>query len=123
MVEAIQDMPQGTIGFRSSGALTAADYRDVMIPPLRAAVEGDQPVRLLFEVGDGFHETPGGMWEDIKSGLELAVGHRSAWKRMALVSDLAWVDHAVKLFAWMSPGELRAFPRAELDEAKRWIAA
>ena len=36
MVETIDDMPQGTLGFRSSGALTAEDYRDVMIPPLRA---------------------------------------------------------------------------------------
>jgi hypothetical protein len=122
MVETIADMPQGTIGFRSSGALTAEDYRDVMIPPLRAAVEGDQPVRLLFEVGEGFHETAGGAWEDIKSGLELAVGHRSSWKRMALVSDLGWVNHSVKLFAWMSPGELRFFPSSELEDAKRWVA-
>lgn len=122
MVETIDDMPQGTLGFRSSGALTADDYRDLLIPPLRAAVAGDQPIRLLFEVGEGFHETPGGAWEDIKSGLELAVGHRASWERMALVSDVAWVNHAVKLFAWLSPGELRFFPRAELDDAKRWVA-
>jgi hypothetical protein len=123
MVERISDMPEGTLGFRSTGALTADDYRDTMIPPLHELVESGRPIRLLFEIGHDFQETPGGAWEDIKSGVALGIGHHSAWERMALVSDLAWTQHAVKLLGWMSPGELRAFPSSELEEAKRWVAA
>jgi hypothetical protein len=39
MVEKIDDMPTGTIGFRASGKLTPEDYRDVLVPTLRGAVE------------------------------------------------------------------------------------
>jgi hypothetical protein len=122
MVERIADMPEGTLGFRSIGALTAEDYRDTMIPPLRELVEGGHPIRLLFEVGHDFHETPSAAWEDVKSGVALGIGHHSAWERMALVSDLPWTQHAVKLLGWMSPGEVRAFPSSELENAKRWVA-
>jgi hypothetical protein len=39
MVEVIPDMPAGALGFRVSGRLTREDYRDVLVPPLRAAVD------------------------------------------------------------------------------------
>lgn len=39
MVERIDDMPAGTIGFRASGKLSRDDYREVMEPGLRAAAE------------------------------------------------------------------------------------
>jgi hypothetical protein len=29
---------------------------------------------------------------------------------------------ATKLFAWIIPGEARVFPRAELEQAKAWVA-
>ena len=32
-------MPAGALGFRVSGRLTREDYRDVLVPPLRAAVD------------------------------------------------------------------------------------
>jgi hypothetical protein len=32
MVERIDDMPAGVVGFRASGKLSRADYRDVMEP-------------------------------------------------------------------------------------------
>lgn len=123
MVEVVPDMPEGTLGFRSAGALTADDYRQVLLPPLREAIDAGERIRLLFEIGEGFKETPGGLWEDIKSGTELTVGHLSSWERTAVVSDQDWVRQAIKLFGWMSPGEVRRFPTAELEDAKRWLAS
>ena len=29
---------------------------------------------------------------------------------------------AVKLFAWMVPGEVRTYPLTELDDAKAWLS-
>ena len=51
MVEKIDDMPAGTIGFRASGKLTPEDYRDVLVPTLREAVEAGE-VRMLFVLSD-----------------------------------------------------------------------
>ena len=42
MIERIEDMPSGTIGFRASGKLSVADYRDVLEPVLREAAESGE---------------------------------------------------------------------------------
>jgi hypothetical protein len=39
MIERIDDMPAGTIGFKADGKLTRDDYRNVLEPVLRAAAE------------------------------------------------------------------------------------
>ena len=53
MIEAIAGMPDGRIGFRVWGKVTAADYDDVLIPALREAMEERGEVRLVFQAGPG----------------------------------------------------------------------
>jgi hypothetical protein len=117
MITELEDMPAGVIGFEASGKLRAEDYRDVVLPALeRAASEGD--VRFLI-VMTGFDGMSGGaMWQDLKMGIE----HLKAWKRIALVTDIAWVTHLSALFGWMTPGELKTFPLSERAEAVTWVA-
>ena len=55
--------------------------------------------------------------------MKLGTHHLSAWKKTAFVSDIEWMQHLVALFGWMSPGEVRRFPLAELDDALAWAAA
>jgi stage II sporulation SpoAA-like protein len=123
MIERIDDMAPGTIGFQATGELTREDYESVLLPALREAIEGDQPVRMLFEIGPGFKQfSPGALMEDAKTGLTLGLGHLSAWKRTAVVTDVDWIRRAMELFGWMSPGEVRLFAPGELEEAKAWVA-
>ena len=122
MVERIEDMPPGTIGFRASGHLTRGDYRDVLLPPMREAAEAGE-VRLLFVVGPEFEEMElGALAEDTKAGLSLGFGHHSAWTRTALVTDVDWIRKAWHLSAWMAPGEVLIRDLDGLDEAKEWLA-
>jgi SpoIIAA-like len=123
MVERIPDMPQGTIGFRASGELTRDDYETTLLPPLREAVESEEPIRLLFELGPDFEKfSPGALLADTKTGVTLGLGHLSAWRRTALVTDVEWIRRAVELLGWMTPGELRLFSTEEADEARAWVA-
>jgi hypothetical protein len=48
----------------------------------------------------------GAGWQDLK----LSVEHLTHWKKIALVTDVEWMFHLVRLFGWMTPGELRHFP-------------
>ena len=122
MVETIEEMPPGTIGFRAVGELTREDYREVLEPALRAAVEtGD--VRMLFVVDDGFEMDAGALLEDAKTGLQLGLGHLSAWKRTAVVTEVGWVARAIKSFGFMAPGEVKVWDCDALDEARAWVAA
>jgi hypothetical protein len=122
MIERLSDMTDGTVGFRATGEVTREQYREVLEPALREAAESGE-VRLMFVVGSEFERFQlGAMLEDTKTGLELGVGHHSAWKRCAIVTDIEWMQHAVNLFAWMAPGELRLFTLDAEDEARAWVA-
>ncbi len=120
MVERIADMPAGTIGFRASGKLNRDDYRQVMEPDLRSAAEAGE-IRMLFELTSFDGLEPSAWFEDMRTGLGLGVGHHSAWKRSAIVTDVEWVAKAFKLFAWMTPGEVEVFKLDGLEDAKRWV--
>jgi hypothetical protein len=39
-----------------------------------------------------------------------------------VVTDEEWLRPALRLLSMLVPGQIRAFPVAELDEAKSWIA-
>ena len=123
MIESIEGMPEETFGFRLSGEVSRADYDTVLIPALEKAFARGS-VRCLCQLGPEFEGyEAGAVWEDLKTGARFGVGHHSAWKRMALVTDVEWVRHMVSLFGWMAPGELKLFPLDQLEEAKAWVAA
>jgi hypothetical protein len=122
MVERLEDMPPGSIGFRASGRLTAEDYREVLVPTLREAVDSGE-VRMLFVLSDFEELEPRAWLEDAKTGLELGFFKHSAWKRSAIVSDAEWVKKAFRMFAWMTPGEVEVFDLDQEDEARAWVAA
>lgn len=121
MVERIEDMPAGTIGFKVIEELGTDDYREQIEPALAAAAEAGD-VRLLFEIDAGFGMDAGAVIEDAKTGLKLGLGHMKAWKRTAIVTDVEWIRKAIKAFGFMAPGELRVFEPAELGAAKVWVA-
>src|SRR6476469_5317267 len=103
MIERIDGMPAGTVGLRASGKLGKKDYREVLEPALREGVESGE-LRLLFVLTD-FDGLGSGAWvEDMKTGLKTWVRDHSAWKRVALVTDVEWVAKAMRMFAWMAPG-------------------
>jgi hypothetical protein len=115
-------MSVGTIGFRASGKLTPEDYRDVLVPTLGEAVDAGE-VRMLFVLSDFEELEPRAWLEDAKTGFELGFFKHSAWKRSAIVSDAEWVKKAFRMFAWMTPGEVKVFDLDREDEARSWVAA
>jgi hypothetical protein len=123
MIEAIPEMPEGTIGLRVWAEVTRDDYSDVLMPALKQAVKDDGEIRLVFQVGPDFqHFTPGMMGADITEGLGFGMTHWSAWKRMAVVTDVDWLRQSMHMFGWMTPGEARVFSLDELPQAKEWVA-
>jgi hypothetical protein len=120
MVERMADMPAGTLGFRMAGEVEREDYERVLVPELRAAVEGG--LRTLYLVEDLEEIEPGAMWADAKLGFDVGLRHHSAWERSAIVTDIEWMARAARMFLWMMPGEARVYPVAELEAAKAWVA-
>lgn len=121
MIERIEGMPAGTIGLRSSGELSKEDYVGVLGPALREGVDSGE-LRLLFVVADFDGAAPGAWVEDFKTGLDAWFRDRSAWTRFAFVTDVEWLAKAMRVFAWMVPGEAKVYGLADEEEARRWVA-
>jgi len=117
MIEELSGVPAGVIGFEASGRIRAEDYRDVVLPALEhAAATGE--VRFVIVMRDFEGMSGGAVWQDLKVGIE----HFRAWKRIALITDIAWMRELTSLFGWMTPGEVKTFPLARRDEAIQWAA-
>jgi hypothetical protein len=118
MLEPIEALPDGVIGFEAVGQIQASDYVDVLLPAIdRAARDGK--VRLVYVLGDRFDGySAGAAWEDAKLGFE----HMRSLARTALVSDVGWVHHFASMFGWMVPGDFKRFPVSDLAQAKAWAA-
>lgn len=122
MIERLDGMPAGTVGFRAAGEIEDDDYEEVLVPELRRALESGGGLRTLYVIEDLDEIEPGALWADAKLGFDLGVRHHDAWVRSAIVTDIDWMARATRLFAWMIPGEARVFPLAELEQAKAWVA-
>jgi hypothetical protein len=121
VIERIDEMPVGTVGLRASGKLSRDDYRQVLEPALREGIDTGE-LRLLFVLTDFDGLEPAAVPEDVKTGLSAWFGHHSAWKRFALVTDVEWVAKAMRMFAWMTPGEVMIYDLDRLEDARGWIA-
>jgi hypothetical protein len=116
MITLLEDLPDGVVGLRASGEVTAEDYRDVMVPALDEALARGG-VRLLYVLDEHTKFSPGALFADAK----VAVRHLKGWERLAVVSDADWLENSVKAFGWMMPGEVKVFDDDDIDQATAWL--
>ena len=57
------------------------------------------------------------MWADTKMWFKNLKG----WERLAIVSDVDWLENAVKAFGWLMPGEVKVFESDDVRDAKQWL--
>lgn len=120
MVEKLDGMPEGTLGFRISGRLTREEYFQ-LLDPVRDQLERRDKVSFLIVTDPDFEGLDlGALWEDVKAAGSVGLKHRSSWDRLAVVTDKDWMRHAISAFGWLSPGEPRVFEPDELERAKAW---
>ena len=119
MIKELQDLPEGVTGFEASDNISAADYRDVVMPALARAFATGEAVRFVIVLTSFTGMSGGALWQDLKVGFE----HLRGWKRVAVVTDIEWVTHLTGLFGFMTPGETKVFPLGQRDEAIAWVAA
>ncbi|MBI1204074.1 MAG: STAS/SEC14 domain-containing protein [Rhodopseudomonas sp.] len=111
-------LPDNVLAFVCKGRVTKADYEGVLIPAVTKALETYDKLDLYYEIAADFEGfDPGAMWADAKVGL----AHLSRWRKIAVVTDVDWIGHAVAMFGFMMPAEVKVFPLAEAAKARAWI--
>lgn len=120
MIEALNGYPGNVLAFVCHGQVTRQDYDDVLIPAVAKALDEHEQVRLYYETaGDFAGIDPGAVLEDAQVGL----GHLLRWERIAVVTDVEWIRHTMKLFAFLVPCEMKIFSTDEVAQAREWIVA
>ena len=108
------------MGLEAVDDVEKEDYEDVILPAVEAAIAEHGKVRLVYVLGPEFDDYEGeAVWEDLKLGGR----HPTSFERVAVVTNARWAGPAVKVVSLLVPGQARAFPLAQLDEAKSWAAA
>ena len=121
MVEKLDDMPAGTLGFRVSGKISRDEYFELLDPVNELLGRGEK-ISVLVVTDDDFHGLDlDAIWQDVKAGGSVGLKHRASWERFAVVTDKDWMRRAIAAFGWLSPGELRLFEPDELAQAKAWV--
>ncbi len=120
MVEEMEGLVDGVIGFSVTGKLKAEDYEQLIIPTVEAALATRDKVSLLCELDDGFE----GMelkaaWDDAKLGLL----HPFSWSKIALVTNITWVRTTVRSLGFLMPAQVRLFDADELSAARDWVSS
>ena len=110
MLERLKHMPNGTVGFRIDGDVEGEDYREILVPALKAAVDSGRGLRALYLIEDLDDFEDGALWEDTKLGYDLLIQHHGEWKRSAIVTDIEWMARASRLFLWLFPGRGASLP-------------
>ena len=116
----LTDLPDNVVGVQATGEVSDDDYEDVLDPAITDALAHHDKIRLLYVLGPEFtgYELDA-MWEDTKLGVKTF----TAYERMAVVTDAAWVRRTVTAFGWLIPGEVRVFPYDRLADARTWVAS
>jgi hypothetical protein len=118
MIERMEDLPGGVLGFSAKGEVTKHDYEEVIIPAVEGALTKSRKLRFIYVLGEDFTGfQAAAVWEDAKIGLK----HLTSWERVAVVTDVEWIRVAMKAFGFLLPGHIRMFDNNEINEARRWI--
>ena len=119
MIERLNNLPAGSVGFRCTGRLSGSDVEEVVAPAIRAAVAEYDRVKalLIFDTSfEGFSFSAA--WDEAGLGLRYWDG----FERVAIVTDLAWMRHGLRALAVLLPCPLRIFTAAEETNARRWLS-
>ncbi|MGE3661140.1 MAG: STAS/SEC14 domain-containing protein [Pseudonocardia sp.] len=117
MIELIEALPEGIVGFRAGATITREEYDRVVVPVIDRAVAAGEHLRALCVVEDGLTLAPSAVWEDVSLGLRAM----SLIDGAAVVSDNGLVAAACRVAAVLLPYPLRVFGGTERDAAVAWL--
>ena len=118
MMGIIQGLPDNVVGVNLSGTITGEDYDTVLIPAIKDKLKKYKKIRMLFQGSSDFSHLT------LYAYLEYAkvTWHMFEFEKVAVVSDIHWMNDSVKLFRFLMPMPVKIFSNDELDKAKAWVS-
>lgn len=102
--------------FSARGSITKADIEDVW-SRFEPDIPADGRIRILEIIEPVEGMAPSAIWEDFRRGWPFI----DRVSRAAIVTDERWVSAFVNVAKIFMPGEMKVFPMADIDAARRWL--
>jgi len=119
MITLIEDLPEATIGFVLRGEVSGNDVESVVLPAIERAFDQHERIKALLVFDDDFSgSTLEAAWDDTTLGLR----HWDGFERLAVVSDVTWLRHALRAISLLLPYPVRLFDSDAQDQAERWLS-
>jgi hypothetical protein len=120
MIQIETGSPEGVVVATAIGRVSASDYTENLIPALDKARADADKLRLLLVLGPDFEGYEGeAALEDAKLGIH----NWTSFDRIGLVTDHEAYATLAKAMGFLMPGEVRAFPVADLAAARAWVGS
>jgi len=119
MIELLDEFPDHVVAVRAQGQVTGEDYSTILIPAVEQKIREHDKVRLFYQIGPDFKRfTTTALWEDAEVGFH----HLDSFERIAIVTDVGWIETLAAGVGRTMPGRLRVFPLADIENATAWIS-
>jgi hypothetical protein len=118
MIIQLANLPKNVLGFEFTGEVTDKDYESIVYPALESYAEEKNKIRLLCQFDKNFQKFDlGAMWDDTVMSLK----HFTDWQKVAIVSDINWLNHTFKALGFLIPGHVRTYRNNEKEQAMKWL--
>lgn len=101
-----------------SGTIEKQDYEHI-VPQLEKVVDDYGKIRALVEFNDFDGWKPNALVDELRFDIR----HRNDVKRLAILGESKTQEWLTRLAAPIFSGEVRFFPKAQIQEAKAWLDA
>ncbi len=112
------DGEAGVIEFVVEGGVTKAEY-DAGVMAMESVIADKGGLSALALVRSFSGMELAAWWKDIRWG----VGHMGKVRRVAIVTDIGWIEAMTRASSVMVSAEVKTFPLAELEAARAWVRA
>jgi SpoIIAA-like len=104
MLQILSDYPDNVVDAAARDVVSRRDYQNILVPRVELTLKRHPKICCYYELGSKFSGMEAGaIWEDFKIGVE----HLTRWERVAVVTDVDWIRHAINVFRFLMPGEDR----------------
>ena len=105
----MEDLPDDAVGISVRGVIDAADYAGKIVPAIEAKLARHEKIKVLYQVGPEFESfTPGAVWSDTRLGT----ANLARFSKVALVTDIPWMQSATRSSRRSCPARSGSSPTA-----------
>ena len=104
------------IGYKAIGKLKPSDFEGIK-PEVKALVEKEGNIRLLFDMAEYKGETAKGWIADYKFGREI----HGKVQKMAVVGDTTWEKFLMELSKVVYASDSKIFHSKDIGKAWAWL--